>query len=336
VQQTIAASGEWEPPQAEWTVLRVAAGQGYVEFPDDPRILNERDVVLLPAGGRSRFRASRLGRMQLEYFSLRLDLISGLLTVTERHRLEGLARELGGGGRVVPAAQPLASEFGAIGALPGLTSSLRFRFELLRLFVALMAEELAPERLRPYEVAGVEARFRALLTSLSEPELLRSPLSDLARRCNCSARHFSRLFSRHFRMSLRAKQTELRLETARHLLVETDQKVIAIAMDCGYRHLGLFNAMFRKRFGTTPSDIREKARSARLPRRPAARVTPPSPAPRQPIAAHPQPPTPSSRPSAAARAGLLRPPAIGVAEGPDAPPLRSAAPAVGPRPVVQP
>jgi AraC family transcriptional regulator of adaptative response / DNA-3-methyladenine glycosylase II len=51
----------------------------------------------------------------------------------------------------------------------------------------------------------------------------------------------------------------LRLLKARQLLGETDQRISQIALDSGYRSLSLFNALFRKRFGLSPSAWREKA-----------------------------------------------------------------------------
>ena len=63
-------------------------------------------------------------------------------------------------------------------------------------------------------------------------------------------------------MPLRKRQTELRLQRARQLLTDADAKVSMVAMESGYRHLGLFNAMFKKRFGVTPREWRQQNRSA--------------------------------------------------------------------------
>ena len=78
-------------------------------------------------------------------------------------------------------------------------------------------------------------------------------LTELAGQLHCSERHFSRLFREEFNISLRARQTELRLQRARQLLTESDAKIINVAYESGYRHLGLFNALFKRRFGVTPS-----------------------------------------------------------------------------------
>ena len=66
------------------------------------------------------------------------------------------------------------------------------------------------------------------------------------------------MFLKEFGVAFRARQIELRLQRALKLLVESNDKIIAIANDSGYRHIGLFNAMFKKRFGVTPSDWRQQ------------------------------------------------------------------------------
>ena len=40
------------------------------------------------------------------------------------------------------------------------------------------------------------------------------------------------------------------------MLANPSDKISYIAFESGYRHLGLFNAMFKKRFGVTPGEWR--------------------------------------------------------------------------------
>jgi AraC-like DNA-binding protein len=46
------------------------------------------------------------------------------------------------------------------------------------------------------------------------------------------------------------------LQRAQQLLSETDSKIIHVALESGYRHLGLFNATFKKYIGMAPSQWR--------------------------------------------------------------------------------
>ena len=106
--------------------------------------------------------------------------------------------------------------------------------------------------------AGCIERFRQLVGQMPEAELSQCSLRDLAGQLNCSERHFSRLFREEFGVPFRARQIELRLQHARQLLTNSDAKIINVAYDSGYRHLGLFNVMFKKRFGMTPSEWRQQ------------------------------------------------------------------------------
>jgi hypothetical protein len=50
---------------------------------------------------------------------------------------------------------------------------------------------------------------------------------------------------------------EMRLLKALSLLRDPDVKIIHVAEQCGFNHLGLFNACFKKRFGNTPGQWRK-------------------------------------------------------------------------------
>ena len=46
------------------------------------------------------------------------------------------------------------------------------------------------------------------------------------------------------------------------LLRDPDVKIISVAEQCGFNHLGLFNVCFKKRFGQTPGQWRKGAPDA--------------------------------------------------------------------------
>jgi hemolysin activation/secretion protein len=54
---------------------------------------------------------------------------------------------------------------------------------------------------------------------------------------------------------------------ARELLRDSSTKIIDVALESGFRHLSLFNAMFKRRFGTTPSGWREQKAARKAARR---------------------------------------------------------------------
>jgi transcriptional regulator GlxA family with amidase domain len=106
-------------------------------------------------------------------------------------------------------------------------------------------------------------RFRQLIASMPEGEFIHYSPEQLSRLCGCGTRHFNRLFHQQFGESPRARQTRLRLLKARNLLASSSAPVRQVALDCGYRSLSLFNSLFKKRFGLSPSEWREQESASR-------------------------------------------------------------------------
>jgi AraC-like DNA-binding protein len=138
-------------------------------------------------------------------------------------------------------------------------SSLAERAEVLGLVAAFFGETVAENRAPASPGPSAHDRFEQIISQMPELELIHHTPEQLARLCGCSARHFNRLFHERFGESPRARQTELRLLKARQLLGDTDQKIMQIALDSGYRSLSLFNSLFRRRFGLSPSEWRQKS-----------------------------------------------------------------------------
>src|ERR1019366_4324749 len=92
---------------------------------------------------------------------------------------------------------------------------------------------------------------------LSATELVGLSVPELAGKFGCSRRHLNRLFHQHFGISVAALRMEMRLLKAISLLRDPDAKVINVAEQCGFNHLGLFNTCFKRRFGTSPGHWRK-------------------------------------------------------------------------------
>jgi len=135
---------------------------------------------------------------------------------------------------------------------------LSFRCALLQLWANAMAGLLAAPVLKPTADTKLRHRFRQLVAQMPEMELSRHSLSDLAQRLECSERHFSRLFSQEFGVSFRGHQIDSRLQHARQLLADPAKKIATVANESGYRHIGLFNSTFKRKFGMTPSEWRRQ------------------------------------------------------------------------------
>jgi AraC-like DNA-binding protein len=255
-------SGEWTPRSHGWTVARVAEGGGYWIQGGNARALNAGDGLMMGFNGGGLLRASQLGSLKLQFFTVQPQFLNGLLTVAEWHRLEIAPAATAPPAIFFAAHEPVGQKFAHI-ANQSHNDGLTMRCALLQLWVNAVTG-LFPSSSPSVPVANkLRDRFRQIIGQMLEVELSGSSLGELAARLHCSERHFSRLFREEFGVPLRARQIELRLQRARQLLADSDAKVINVAYDSGYRHLGLFNAMFKKRFGATPSEWRQQ--NARVP-----------------------------------------------------------------------
>ncbi len=158
------------------------------------------------------------------------------------------------------ASEPAAQKFSRLASQPQ-RDCLASRSAMLQLWASSISTLLPPVNSATGQLIQLRDRFREFIGKMSEAELATRSLPELAGQLHCSERHFSRLFREEFRVTLRDRQTELRLQRARQLLAATNNKIINVAHESGYRHLGLFNAMFKRRFGLTPSAWRQESRS---------------------------------------------------------------------------
>jgi AraC-like DNA-binding protein len=255
-------STEWEAPSQCWCFVRVGEGQGYWLGQGDAREVNVGDVLALPPGRQGVFRASQLSNVRLFHFRFCPELMSGLLTMAERQYFDRLAAKAAQPIRLLPASHPIAKQFAELCAQAETQNGLLIRCEMLELVGRTFARDLAPEGKAGASALSATKRIRVLLEHLTEEEFLNASSDELAAYCGCSPRHFSRLFLQHFGVSLRSRQTEMRLLKARRLLAETDSRVMTVAAACGYRHLGVFNALFKKRFAMTPTEWRRESGDA--------------------------------------------------------------------------
>ena len=261
----VPAAGEWLPPVRDWLCLRLAQGHGYWRQGGTPRELNCHDMLVTHADGKGAFLASRLGEVTLQWFHVSPELLHGLFTMDEQRALE-LVVNAGNLPRHFPAEHAVAQLGAALWEIP-MEPPLRRRSHMLGLFAAALAAELVPVPAAASAVSDARIRLRQWLTQSPEAELLSRSVEELAGELSCSVRHFSRLFHEEVGVSFRAKQTELRLLKARQLLARSDAKVIHVALESGYRHLGLFNALFKRRFGMTPTKWRRQSLTLERPRR---------------------------------------------------------------------
>ncbi len=255
--------GEWSPGFAEWLFVHLTKGFAYWMHSHRNRELDTGAVLIVPPRATGVLRSSQLGDALCHFFLVEPRKLNGLVTLGEQKLLEEAARRESGAVRAVPPTDPIAMDFRRLCQQPA-ASRLRTRLQLLELFVrSLETELIAPPEQQVFD-SGARPRLEALLKELPPAELMDLRFEELATRIGCGARHFGRVFQQVVGMSFREKQAEVRLARAQDLLTTTNSKVFEVAIESGYESVSLFNLMFKKRFGTTPSQWRERAPRGRV------------------------------------------------------------------------
>jgi AraC-like DNA-binding protein len=115
--------------------------------------------------------------------------------------------------------------------------------------------------------AAQEGGLRAARLHAIKGDILRNLTDSRLTSDAVAARH--KISSRYLRTLFEAEGTSFsdfvisrRLQRAHRMLTDmslASKPIRSIASDCGFRDLSHFNQMFRRRYGTTPSDARAKA-----------------------------------------------------------------------------
>lgn len=87
-------------------------------------------------------------------------------------------------------------------------------------------------------------------------------LDTLARRSGCSPFHFHRRFVAVVGETPKRHLMRLRLERAAYLIAITDERVLPIALQVGFRSHETFTRAFHRHFGVSPTEYRRAARKA--------------------------------------------------------------------------
>lgn len=136
---------------------------------------------------------------------------------------------------------------------------LRFkqRFERMETMVARSALERVGDEAFPDEVLYSQA-LSMLNERLAEPP----GLVELARELGTNERRLTDIFRQRVGMTVFDYFSEMRLETSRHLLGESEMRIQAIASHVGYRNAGDFTRAYRRRYGVSPREYRQRLRGA--------------------------------------------------------------------------
>lgn len=87
-----------------------------------------------------------------------------------------------------------------------------------------------------------------------QPILIR----DIAAQVHMSERHVSRLFLQSTGKTIKTYLTDLRLDKACNLLLQSSDPIAEVAQQIGYPDARYFSTLFRKQYGRTPTVFREQ------------------------------------------------------------------------------
>jgi AraC-like DNA-binding protein len=135
--------------------------------------------------------------------------------------------------------------------------NLDHRGQLIRIAATILSAEFKESQSQRSGFVRTEDHMVQIFEKLSAAELINLSVGELADRFNCSRRHLNRLFHKHFGVSVSSLRMEMRLLKAISLLRDANVKIINVAEQCGFNHLGLFNTCFKRRFGSSPGQWRK-------------------------------------------------------------------------------
>jgi len=209
------------------------------------------DVIVMSGRSQTKLSAVSETEQTFSWFSISLDSLYPLFATGEIAFLQNIPQALRSP-KVYPGASPIAVQ--CFELLRGLSprSDLNHRSQLLRVTALLLSSELHLWQQRRSGFESAEHHMMRVFEQLSTQQLLNLSVEELSQKFGCSRRHLSRLFHQRFGLSVAAFRMEMRLLRALSLLRDPGVKVINVAEQCGFNHLGLFNTCFKRRFGMTP------------------------------------------------------------------------------------
>jgi AraC-like DNA-binding protein len=255
------APDEWASDTEGLCFVFPKGGAGTYAHDSLSRPLSPGDVFVLNTTARAKLRVPASGELLFWWFSVCFEHLFPLLATKEICLLQAVTENFKTA-KVYLAASPLADTcHRLLGDVPP-QLSLDHRSHLLRIVATILTAEFKSARPAPAGFVRVEEHMSQVFEKLSVPDILNLSVEELAERFSCSRRHLNRLFHQHFGVSVTGLRMEMRLLKAVSLLRDPDAKVINVALQCGFNHLGLFNSCFKRRFGVSPGEWRKQVPDA--------------------------------------------------------------------------
>jgi AraC-like DNA-binding protein len=257
-ERTLYSGGEWPVCMNHWLVLQHCEGVAYMRSAGKSTDLQLNAVAVVPPNAAVSILASMLGTTTVRGVGLQLESLAGFLTALERLCLESQVAQRCSPFFLLPPSHSLAVRLPAV-CHADTGASLHHRLAFLHAFSEAVAPFLAEALAQQDTVAdNAKAKLRQLIHQMPESELASLTITNLARQMSCCERHASRLFRELCGCSYRSYVSEARLKKACDLLRNPKLKIIHVALESGHSSLAFFNDLFKRRFGITPSEWRQR------------------------------------------------------------------------------
>jgi AraC-like DNA-binding protein len=247
----------------------VKDGTGAYSGPKGVQPLGRGESMMVAGAGAGKIKPARGEELNFGYFSLMPEHLFPLLVANEILLIKDITDRLSTP-KVYQASHAVSIECQRLLNEASSKVDLDHRVQLLRLAVVMLAEECAKAREHHTGFVRMEDHVRQVFEALSADELLNLSVGAMAKKFGCSRRHLNRLFHSYFGTSVAALRMEVRLLKAGVLLRDPSAKVINVAENCGFNHLGLFNACFKRRFGASPGKWRKSRAEAEMQKAPGS------------------------------------------------------------------
>jgi AraC-like DNA-binding protein len=242
----------------EFSFVFIKGGIAKYVFPNATQRLVTGNILVFTKHSVGKLYADDKNECAFATFSLLFEQLFPLFASNEIGLLHNVMSNFKAG-RIFMPGSSVAVECQPILEIAYTQSRLQQRSQLLRIVAAILNDEFKSVHTQRSGLGWAEDHMIQVFEKLSSAELLKLSVDELAAKFSCSRRHLNRLFHQHFGLSITALRMEIRLLKAVSLLRNPREKVINVAEQCGFNHLGLFNTCFKRRYGTSPGQWRKAA-----------------------------------------------------------------------------
>ena len=140
---------------------------------------------------------------------------------------------------------------------------LRLKAGLYRLFACFFEGDQMIRTGADDEEAGNMDSLKKVLEFVRQNYGRRIRVEEAAAVAGMNPQYFCRYFKKHTGRTVTEYINDVRISQASRLLAQTDDKILHIAVRCGYENAGYFISRFRRSRGVSPSEYREQMKKSR-------------------------------------------------------------------------